>query len=396
MKNNNLKLSVNSSRKILQLIQKNSLISRADIAETLGITRAGVTAAVNIMMKEGIIEEAGEIPNSSSSVHKGRRKVLLRINENYKFVMGIIVEDCFVNIGMSNLRGDILARKKMNIGADTKYEDIMNFIGQSYLEILSENCIDEDMLLGIGFGITSSMKNIMNIEYSDCEPDFSKIRKFIAKYSSRPIVCGYSAPMTAAANMDFRSDIECRTGNEVFLYCGKSYSIAVICNNKLMEEFTPYSDIIERCIVNTSPIDSDGSVKDEITFEAVKNKIRKIYSKENTPFLYRITNGNENEINHNSILYSLKNNDEQVIKIYHNFLEMFSILINNLVCTNYAHRIVLHNTNIDKSNFEYLKKNIAVKYGKDIADKIALSGISADDSFLAGCSYAIRKLFYNI
>ncbi len=395
MKNNNV-FATNSSKKILQLIQKNSLISRADIAETLGITRAGVTAAVNIMMKKGIIEEAGEIPNSSSAVHKGRRKVLLRINENYKFVIGIIVEEFFISIGMSNLKGDILARKRLNIRESISYEEIMQFISNTHREIMNENCIDEKMLLGIGFGINPQMKQQMNINIKNSNPDFSEIIQFMKNYTSCPVICGFSTAMVAAANMDFRSDIECRNGNEVFLQCGSAYSMAVICNNRLIEEFMPYSDIIQRCIVNTAPEFGDGSVSSEITGKAVINKIKRIYSAENTPVLYKITNGNPDEINISSIAYSFRNNDERVIHEYHRFLEMFGILINNLVCTNYAHRIVLHNSNIDKVNFEYLKKNIALKYGKDIADKIAISGISSDDIFLAGCSYAIRKFFYNI
>lgn len=395
-KNKSVMPSINSSRKILQLIQKNSLISRADIAEYLGITRAGVTASVNVMLQKGMIEEAGEVPNSSSSVHKGRRKVLLRVNENYKFVIGAIVEEYFVSVGMSNLRGAVLARKYMPVSADTDYRDIMIFIKNSYKEIIAENCIEDKMMLGMGIGIAPVMRNRMNVPINSSVPDFSHIREFIGKYTSCPVICGCSVAMSAVANMDFKSDIECHSGNEVFLQCGNIYSLVVICNNILMEDFVPYSDMVERCIVNTAPEYGDGSVKNEITRYSILNKIKNAYSEENTPILYKITEGDKTKINIKNVLYAMKNEDMEVRKIYNHALEMLGILINNLVCTNYADRIVLHNINLDNSYLEYIKKNIEKNYGKDISEKIVLSGINKENGFLGGCAYAIRKLFYGI
>lgn len=389
--------ALTSSRKILQLIQKNSLISRADIAEHLGITRAGVTAAVNIMIQKNMIEEAGEVPNNSSSVHKGRRRVLLRINENYRFVIGAVVEEYFISIGISNLRGAVIAKKFITLSNSSTPDSILDFIKNSYKDIISENCIDEKMILGMGIGITPVMRNYMNIPASNCEPDFSHIREYLSEYISCPVICGCSVAMTAAANMDFRSDIECRSGNEVFLQCGKRYSLLVICNNSLTEEFVPYSDMIERCIVNTAPESGNGSVKSEITHSAITDKVKKIYSAENTPYLYKITDGRKTDVTIHKIAEAAENNDIKVAEIYKQSLEMLGILINNLVCTNYANRIVLHNMNvINENNIDTLKKIIEKNYGKDIAEKVVLSGINAENSFLGGCAYAIRKLFYGM
>jgi len=395
-KNKSVMPSLNSSRKILQLIQKNSLISRADIAEALGITRAGVTTAVNIMLKKNIIEEAGEIPNNSSSVHKGRRKVLLRINENYKFVAGAVVDEELVSIGISNLLGDVIAKKYMPVNQDTDFNTIIEFIKNSYDLMLSENCIENKMLLGAGIGISPSMRKRMNIYINGNEPDFSYIREQLCENINCPVICGCSVAMTAAANMDFRSDIKCRSGNEVFLQFGKIYSLIVISNNRLIEEFVPYSNIVEKCIVNTCPSEGNGCVKSEITYYAVIRKICNIYSENNTPFLYKITSGRKSEINMQKILSAVRNNDEKVQEIYFRYLEMLGILINNLICSNYADRIVLHNTDIDKFSLDFIKKNIAEKYGKFISDRIVLSGLDKKEIFLGGCAYAVRKLFYGI
>jgi predicted NBD/HSP70 family sugar kinase len=388
--------SLNSSRKILQLIQQNSLISRADIAECLGITRAGVTAAVNIMLKKNIIEEAGEVPNNSSSVRKGRRKVLLRINENYRFVAGAVIEENFISMGISNLHGDVIDKKYMLTDEHTDFNSVIQFIKNSYLDMIKENCISDKMILGAGIGISPPMRNRMNVSANGNEPDFSYIRDCISEKISCPVICGCSVAMTAAANMDFRSDTESRTGNEVFLQCGKIYSIIMISNNRLIEEFVPYSNIVEKCIVNTSPSVGNGCVKSEITSSAVINTICRIYSEKNTPYLYKITSGQKSNINMRKIQSSARNNDEKIKKIYNRYLEMLGILINNLICANYANRIVLHNNDIDEISLDYIKKYISEKYGKFISDRIVLSGIGKDELFLGGCAYAVRKLFYGI
>jgi predicted NBD/HSP70 family sugar kinase len=93
---------------------------------------------------------------------------------------------------------------------------------------------------------------------------------------------------------------------------------------------------------------------------------------------------------------SARNNDEKIKKIYNRYLEMLGILINNLICANYANRIVLHNNDIDEISLDYIKKYISEKYGKFISDRIVLSGIGKDELFLGGCAYAVRKLFYGI
>lgn len=395
-KNKSAMPSLNSSRKILQLIQQNSLISRADIAECLGITRAGVTAAVNIMLKKNIIEEAGEVPNNSSSVRKGRRKVLLRINENYKFVAGAVIEENFISMGISNLHGNVIDKKYMPINEYTDFNSIIQFIKNSYYDMIKENCIDDKLILGAGIGISPAMRNRMNVSANGNEPDFSYIRECISEKISCTVICGCSVAMTAAANMDFRSDMECRMGNEIFLQCGEIYSIIMISNNKLIEEFVPYSNMVEKCIVNTSPSNGNGCVKSEITSSAVINAVCSIYSEKNTPYLYKITSGRKSDIDMDKIQSSARNNDEQTEKIYNRYLEMLGILINNLICANYAKRIVLHNPDIDETSLNYIKKNISEKHGKFISDRIVLSGIVKDELFLGGCAYAVRKLFYGI
>ena len=77
-----LDLKRRNRMQILKVVREQGPISRVDISAILGITRAAVTIITNEMIDQHILEEVGEEPvNPSGEVRKGRRKILLDINE---------------------------------------------------------------------------------------------------------------------------------------------------------------------------------------------------------------------------------------------------------------------------------------------------------------------------
>ena len=83
---------------ILNTIKNKGPISRVDIAMLLELTRAAVTIITNEMIAQGILFEAGEAPNSTDRVQKGRKKILIDINRNYKFAFGACIENDMVSV----------------------------------------------------------------------------------------------------------------------------------------------------------------------------------------------------------------------------------------------------------------------------------------------------------
>ncbi|WP_337484485.1 MarR family transcriptional regulator, partial [Porcipelethomonas sp.] len=103
-----LDLKKRNRMQILRVIRESGPISRVDIASSMKITRAAVTIITNEMINEGVLYEVGEAPVSLENLQKGRRKILIDINENFKFAFGASISDELICVGLTNLNGKIM------------------------------------------------------------------------------------------------------------------------------------------------------------------------------------------------------------------------------------------------------------------------------------------------
>jgi hypothetical protein len=71
---------------VLQLIQGRGPISRKDIAQISGLSPASVSGITGELIERGLVHEVGE---ADSDGRAGRRAVLLRLNPQAGFVVGV-------------------------------------------------------------------------------------------------------------------------------------------------------------------------------------------------------------------------------------------------------------------------------------------------------------------
>ena len=137
-----LDLKRRNRMQILKVVREQGPISRVDISAILGITRAAVTIITNEMIDQHILQEVGEEPvNPNAEVRKGRRKILLDINETYKFAIGIYVDEKEISIGLTTLNAAALDKKSITHKADMTPEALAELYRLAYslgLEVLVE------------------------------------------------------------------------------------------------------------------------------------------------------------------------------------------------------------------------------------------------------------------
>ncbi|MGC9322240.1 MAG: winged helix-turn-helix transcriptional regulator, partial [Kosmotogaceae bacterium] len=73
---------------ILRLLRDQGPLSRREMALLSGLTPAAVTNLVNEMIDQGILKEAGVAQRSSKA---GRRRILIEIDKERKFIIGISI-----------------------------------------------------------------------------------------------------------------------------------------------------------------------------------------------------------------------------------------------------------------------------------------------------------------
>lgn len=135
---------------ILNLINQMGPISRKDIACTLGLTPAAVTQICAEFMTRGLLVETGTLAESNRA---GRKKVLVDINYDHRYVFGINIEPEKTVIALTNLRGDAKKVREIFTGRDREPECFLQIIADNCEKMRQETGVPRDVVIGAGVGI---------------------------------------------------------------------------------------------------------------------------------------------------------------------------------------------------------------------------------------------------
>lgn len=391
-----LDLKRRNRAQILRVIKECGPISRVDIASSMKITRAAVTIITNEMIEEGVLYEVGEAPVSLDHLQKGRRKILIDINENYKFALGASISDERITVGLANVNGKIMDKVVTeNVDAMTG-DDIIEYIVSSAKSIIQNNGIEHNKFLGLGVGLQSDMCSKMKIYMKDGKYDYSPIVENLSAALSMPVTCSNLPCALALANQS--KNIKERPGNYVFLKQGNHVNLSILIDNDVMNDNIYYTNHVENMIVNPGGRKisgyPDGSVKAELSRVAVSEKYREVYSKENTPILWEITKGDASNITYKAINAAATKGEAKVIEVINNIVSCLAVLINNLSTAFFAKSVALHGFEIDDWMYEYIKKSLITLCGEELAKKVKISVVEKELEFKGGICVIIREQFY--
>lgn len=391
-----LDLKRRNRMQILKVIREQGPISRVDIASALAITRAAVTIITNEMIEEGVLYEVGEAPVSPENLQKGRRKILIDINPNYKFAFGVCINEESVSIGLSNLKPEVLDKNSITISETTSYDEIVEYIINESKRILQNSSLDTPKILGMGLSIQPEMCSRMKVYLKDGKLDFTNLCDTLEKKLNMSVTCMNSTNALALANQE--KNIEERLGNYMFIKFSKNINMSVLIENYVMNDYIDHTNQIERiiCSPNGAKLNGypDGSVKAELTKDAIVEKFRAIYSKENTPILWDATGGNFNNLNYKTISAAAQRGDALVVSLVDSLHKSLSVCIHNFSVGICARYVILHGFFTNDWLFDRFKKVLAETCGEEMVKKIRLSRIEKSLEFASGCAISIYEFFY--
>lgn len=129
-----IKLLKNSERKL----------SRADIARELSLSTPSVSSIVNVLIDSEIIIETDD---ESKAKNVGRKPILLKLNENCGYILGVLISQEKIKIVLANYIGKIITEK------DFYYQDSdrksLDLLTESIDKQLKEFKINHNKLLSI-------------------------------------------------------------------------------------------------------------------------------------------------------------------------------------------------------------------------------------------------------
>lgn len=135
--------------KIIETIRTAELISRVDLAGGSGLSKASVTGITAELIKDGLIleKQAGEYEG-------GRRPMLLALNPDGAYVVGINLSIVEISVVIVNLAADILASysyplQPIHYGVD----EIVDSMVAAVQTCMWDNNFAKDRISGVGIGV---------------------------------------------------------------------------------------------------------------------------------------------------------------------------------------------------------------------------------------------------
>lgn len=399
---NVLDLKKQNRKQILLIIKNYGALPRKDISSILNLTPAAVTIITNEMLEEKILCEKGQQVEVNKRV--GRKKILVDINYNLKYIVGVSIESETINIGLCNLKGEVVDSQEFKILQESNESklDILKLISNNCINLLWENNIKKQDILGMGVGIVGSVDALNGIS-KNAYGIFKKnvpIKKILEEYLDIPVCVDNNVRALAMAEIDFKSS-ETKENNMIFVKYGPGIGTAIVINNEIYKGSNNNAGELGHIIVKhpgeTCKCGKRGCLETIASQSAIFIKTKKFFSAENTPFLYGITEGKIENISLLYIIESAQNGDTHVCTILDEAAFYFAMALSTAITLYDPKQVVfygeafIYDLFIDKLKL-YLKNIIG---NDNMLNIIRVSNIEYKYKFLGGIALALRKFFYN-
>lgn len=386
---------------VLRVIREKGPISRVDLSKELQITRAAVTIIANEMIDQHILEELGEEPlDPTRNPRKGRRKILLDINDTYKFAVGIYVDEKEISIGLTTLSSAALDKQNISLKKRPTVDSVMRHVTKTLDKMLQNSCLEPDRLLGIGVGIMPSVFHALGAK-EDCTGKliFPELQRRLEKTYQMPIYIDNAVVEFAMAGTHC-GESHVPPESQVFLYMDSDHYCAIpLYGNAVRSGADVSGRFIEKfsldCYGKELEGHPRGSVQAEISIEAMIQKIQPVFSQADTPVLYQSLNGNLSQLTMAKLL-TAADYDVPLMPIASTLLEKFVMLLYNLYCVYQTKSICLYRFGFQKAHLTWIRSCAERFGGEEFAESIQVSPIGERFQFICGCNYVIQVGFFQL
>ncbi|MGV8984328.1 ROK family protein [Clostridium sp.] len=383
---------------ILNILRGQGAMPRKDIAKQIQLTPASVTIIVNKMIDEGIIKEMGELEEEDKRA--GRKKILIDINYDIKYVIGVSIDSKMCSIAVANIKGTIINSISTCINKKLQPEEILIDIANQCISLLWKENILKETILGVGVGImgpVDAKEGISKHAYGLWKTEVN-IKKILEKQLSIKVVVDNNVRALAIAEMDH--EMLHNISNILFIKYGPGIGSAIVLDREIYSGTHNLAAEIGHTIVEfngvTCKCGKVGCLETIASEEAIIKKISEIFSKEKTPILYKLCVGDILNLSTDNVMKSSGKGDKEVIKIISNAGNYMALGISNAITVFDPEKLVLYgemfNNEIFMESFKNgLNKNLTCCNLKDL---IHFSDLNSSPIYVGGIALAIKEFFF--
>ncbi|MBC7259530.1 MAG: ROK family transcriptional regulator [Chloroflexi bacterium] len=133
---------------ILNVIRQEGSVSRAAIARRTRLSRSTVSSIVSELLEANLVHEVGRGRSSG-----GRRPILINLNYNAGYVVGVDLGATHIIVLVANLNGDVIARREADFSVAVGPDAGLNQIADAVRQCLADAGIPLERVLGVGMGV---------------------------------------------------------------------------------------------------------------------------------------------------------------------------------------------------------------------------------------------------
>jgi predicted NBD/HSP70 family sugar kinase len=150
---------ITSSRTaIIEALLENGSMSRSDLADSIGLSRSALTELSRGLIERGLIHETS---NSYDKQQKGRPSILLSLNADHGYFIGVGLTEDPPMMVLTDFHGNSLAQHRMEDASQPKA--VAAAIEHGIRELIRARKISRDKLLGIGVALSGFVNHPLGI-----------------------------------------------------------------------------------------------------------------------------------------------------------------------------------------------------------------------------------------
>ena len=131
---------------VVDLIRRHGPISRIDLIESTQLGKTTINTILTGLEKDGLVVEAGNAEPTSV----GRPSVLLRLNPEARFIVGVKLAPTHITAALTNLHAEVVSRVERDFAADAPAGRVIELIVRAIREVMRRRELSNDDVLGVG------------------------------------------------------------------------------------------------------------------------------------------------------------------------------------------------------------------------------------------------------
>ncbi len=389
----NVKLS--NRRAILKLLNDQGMMSRKDIAIELGLTPATVTLICSELISAGALCEMGELEEQKRA---GRRKVLIGINYQYRYVLSISLEESVTCVAICDLQGSCLGMKQMQTDGTKEPEEFLQAVVNEGKALMWEHGISRDMVLGVGVSVPGPVKRSAGLSrhayriWSKPVP----VADILKKYMEYPIIVENNVKAFAEGEMIFGCGRE--RGNVLFIKWGPGVGSAIITQNALFDERYPKIAEMGHYIVKKNGkmcrCGKRGCLETRAATHPVAEQVREACNAESMPMLFEMIQGDVDRIQARNITQWIKSEDPGLWKVLGDIVEEMARIAVNTITLLAPDKVIIYGAMFELPHFAHMFQEVCQYYDPTYQDDyIVKSELNDRIGYIGPLAVVVNELF---